>query len=155
MFHPLVHLLSHFCQYPISPGRTGQSMERHKSKSTQPRFAGRWATLYTYTQSAENLTLSNVSVFWTVDIKFLSEGSKTQAKVVAATSCKARLLYLEKRFCKLSSESSTVVQRAPSSSALRFFWDVLGIFPNASSADTYCQFLRCIELQNILSDGAR
>ena len=46
MFHHLAHLLSQFCQFPIRPGRTRQRVEQPKSKSTQPRFARRWAALY-------------------------------------------------------------------------------------------------------------
>ena len=48
MFHHLVHLVGHLCQFASGPGRTRQRVEQHKSKSTQPRFARRWATLYTY-----------------------------------------------------------------------------------------------------------
>ena len=65
----------------------------------------------------------------TVDIKFLSEGSKTQPKVIAATFLYHAGLLLGEKDCKLSFESSTVVQRAPSGCALRFFFDVLSIFP--------------------------
>ena len=46
MLHHLAHLLCHFCQFPICPGRTRQRVEQHKSKSTQPRFAKRCLTLY-------------------------------------------------------------------------------------------------------------
>ena len=46
MFHHLAQLLSQFCQFPISPGRTRQRVEQPKSKSTQPRFARRRVTLY-------------------------------------------------------------------------------------------------------------
>ena len=35
MFHHLAHLLGHFCQFPISPGRTGQRLEQHRSKSKE------------------------------------------------------------------------------------------------------------------------
>ena len=45
MFLHLAHMLSHFCQFDISPGRTRQRVEQDKSKSTQPRFARRLATL--------------------------------------------------------------------------------------------------------------
>ena len=46
MFHHLEQLLSQFCQFPISPGRTRQRVEHPKSNSTQPRFARRWVSLY-------------------------------------------------------------------------------------------------------------
>ena len=46
MFHHLAQMLSQFCQFPTSPGRTGQRVEQPKSRSTQPRFARRCVTLY-------------------------------------------------------------------------------------------------------------
>ena len=46
MFHHLAQLLSRFCQIPTSPSRIGQRVEQSKYKSTQPRFARRWITLY-------------------------------------------------------------------------------------------------------------
>ena len=46
MFHHLARLLSQFCQFHISPGRTRQRVEQPKSKSTQLRSARRWVTLY-------------------------------------------------------------------------------------------------------------
>ena len=46
MLHHFARLLSHFCQFPINPRRTGQRAEQHKSKSTQPRFTRIWATMY-------------------------------------------------------------------------------------------------------------
>ena len=36
MFHHLARLLSQFCLFPISPGRTRQRVKQPKSKSTQP-----------------------------------------------------------------------------------------------------------------------
>ena len=50
MFHHLAQLLSQFCQFPISPGRTRQRVEQPKSYLTQPRFARRWVSLYLTTQ---------------------------------------------------------------------------------------------------------
>ena len=46
MFRHLAHLICHFCQFTMSPGRARQRVEQHKSKSTQPRFARRCLTLY-------------------------------------------------------------------------------------------------------------
>ena len=46
MFFHFAHMLSQFCQFPISPGRIRQRVEHPKSKSTQPRFARRWVPLY-------------------------------------------------------------------------------------------------------------
>ena len=36
IFPHLANLLSHFCPFPIGPGRARQSVEQDKSKSTQP-----------------------------------------------------------------------------------------------------------------------
>ena len=40
------NLPSQFFQFLISPGTIGQTVEHSKFKSTQPRFARRWVTLY-------------------------------------------------------------------------------------------------------------
>ena len=36
MFYPLVHLLSHSCQYPIGPRRTRQKWNRQNQSQTNP-----------------------------------------------------------------------------------------------------------------------
>ena len=46
MLHGLVHLLSHFCRFPINPGRTTQKSKQPQLKSTQPNHPTRWTNLY-------------------------------------------------------------------------------------------------------------
>ena len=56
----LPHLLSRLCQCPISPGRNRQRVEQHKSKSTQPMFARRWAILYIFIHSEMHVALKRL-----------------------------------------------------------------------------------------------
>ena len=41
IFHYLAQLISHYAQFPISPIRTRQRVEKLKSKSTQPNYPSR------------------------------------------------------------------------------------------------------------------
>ena len=46
MFRHPAHLLSQFCQFPISPSRTRQRVEQLESKQTQPSYPSGCLTLY-------------------------------------------------------------------------------------------------------------
>ena len=63
IFHYLAQLLSQFCQFPISPGRTRQRVEQTKSKSTQPRFARRWVSRYLHV-AKDNRHRTRLMITW-------------------------------------------------------------------------------------------
>ena len=52
-FHHLAHLLSQFCQFPISPSRTRQRVEHLISKQTQPSYPSGCPNLYSIPENSD------------------------------------------------------------------------------------------------------
>ena len=71
MFHRVVHLLNQFFQFPI---RTRQKVEHPKSKSSQPNYRKRWATLYKDELSfLKSFSLSSIQLMDTVEERSVHE----------------------------------------------------------------------------------
>ena len=91
-------LLSLFCQIPTNPSRIRLTVEQSKSKSTQPRFARRWTTLYVPAAqskcSREALDSSTRKVFLPRPSKQTMTQSRPRAKKYRPVSQPEMMLYL-------------------------------------------------------------